>query len=135
MIKIPFKIWGVANGIVFCIFTIALFPYGIGIGFIALLYSCIFSLPVIVFLYFLHRFLQRVKGPTLFSWIILFLGTAFSAFVPYYFFLLFFKDLSGELNFILPLSFISGYSAVLFFSPALHYLFQTFQYQNDHENY
>ncbi|MDB5209156.1 MAG: hypothetical protein JWR72_4231 [Flavisolibacter sp.] len=135
MIKIPFKIWAVANTIVFSIFAIALFPSGIGIGFIVLLYSCIFSLPAILFLYFLLRFLQRIKGPVLFSWVILFLGASASAVVPYFFFHLFYKELSAELNFILPLSFISGYSAVLFFSPALHYLFQTFQYQNNNESY
>ena len=131
MIKIPFKIWAVANAIVFGLFAIALFPSGIGIGFNALLYSCIFSLPAIAFLYFLLRFLQRSKGSVLFSWLILFIGATASAVVPSFFFHLFYRELSGELNFILPLSFISGYSAVLIFSPALHYLFQTFQYQNN----
>jgi hypothetical protein len=135
MIKISFKIWAVANVIVCCIFAIALFPGGIGMGLTALLYSCAFSLPVIAFLYFLLRFLQWMKGPVLFSWTLLFLGAGISAFVPYYSFDLFFKEVSGELNFILPLSFISGYSAVLIFSSSLHYLFQTFQYQAENENY
>jgi hypothetical protein len=135
MLKIPFKIWVVANGIVFVIFAVALFPVGTGTGFLALLYSCIFSFPAIGLLYFLLRFLQLAKGPVPFSWVALLLGTGVSAFVPYYLFHLYFKEASGELNFILPLSFISGYSAVLLFSPALHYLFQTFQYEAENENY
>ncbi|HZH63253.1 MAG TPA: hypothetical protein VEY10_00085 [Flavisolibacter sp.] len=135
MIKIPFKIWAAANAMVFCIFAIALFPLGIGVGFTALLYSGILSLPAILLLYCLLRFLQHVKGPVLFSWLILFLGATASAVVPYFFFQLLYKELSGELSFILPLSIISGYSAVLLFAPALHYLFLTFQYQAENENH
>ena len=135
MIKIAFKIWGAANLIVFLVFAIALFPSRIGVGITALLYSSLFSLPAIAFLYLLLRFLQHVQGPVLFSWLVFFIGTAVSAFVAYYFFHLVFKEIISELNFILPLSFISGYSAVLIFSPALHYLFQTFQYERETETY
>jgi hypothetical protein len=131
MTKLSFKIWGIANLIVFAIFSIALFHTGIEVGLLAVLFSSLFSLPAILILNLLLRFLKHIRGGILFSWIVLLVGTALSAFVPYSLFNLWQSDLSGELNFVLPLSFISGYSAVLLFSPVLHYLFQTFQYENE----
>ena len=131
MTKLSFKIWGIANLIVLAIFSVALFHAGPGVSLLALLFSCLFSLPAILILNQLLRFLKYIRGSTLFSWMVLLIGTALSSVVPYLLFNLWQHDLSGELNFILPLSFISGYSAVLLFSPALHYLFQKFQYENE----
>jgi len=134
MLKISFKIWCIANVVVFSVFVISLFPGGFSIGFLALVFSCIFSLPAIACLYFLLWVLRYMHGNILFSWIVLLSGTAVTAFVSYYLFSLWSTETSGELNFILPLSLVSGFSAVLFLSPSLHYLLQKFQYESENDN-
>lgn len=134
MIRLCLKIWIVANLLVFLLFAISLFPGGFKTGTSAIFYSCLFSSPAIAFLYFLLRLLRYFRGHVLFSWILLLAGTALIAFVSYYLCNLS-TALNEELNFILPLSFVCGFSAVLFLSPSLHYLFQTFQYENEIDNY
>lgn len=129
--KICFKIWSVANGMVFLLFAVALSGKGMGLPFTALLFSCLFSLPAMAILYFLFCFLRRARGPALFSWIVLLLGTALTAFACYCLFNICYKEVATEMAFILPLSFISGYCAVLLFSPSIHTLFQTFRYENN----
>lgn len=131
MIKLSLKIWGLANGIVFLVFFFSSLPAGLGVGLLALFYSALFSLPAIVLSYFLLAFLRLAQGPVLFSWAVLLVVTALMAYVPYLLCTLWLSPLTGELNFILPLSFISGYSSILLLSPSLHYLFKTFYYEAD----
>ncbi|GAA4744288.1 hypothetical protein [Flavisolibacter ginsenosidimutans] len=133
MLKLCLKIWTVANLFVFVVFALLSFPHKIAMGLYAVCYSALFSLPAILLLYYLLKFLRIAHGGILFSWIVLLLGTAVVSFLSYYLYAHGMHDASGELDFVLPLSFVSGYSAVLFFSSPLHYLFQTFQYGN-HEN-
>lgn len=135
MLTMSFKIWGIANLIVFAIFAIALFPDGWTIGLLAVFFSALFSLPAVIIIYLFLQVLHRIRGTVLFSWAIFLFATAVTAFAAYALFNLWSGGKWHELDFILPLSLISGYSAVLLFSSSLHYLFLTFQYQNDNENY
>ena len=135
MFKLSFKIWILANLVIFFIFVISLFPNGFGPGWQAVLFSSLFSLPAIPVIYLFLRVLKRVHGHVIFSWLLLLLATGFMAYASYWLFDHWFGSDWRELNFILPLSLLSGYAAVLFFSPSLHYLFQKFQYENEPECY
>ncbi len=135
MIKIAFKIWSIANLIVFALFAFALFPQGFKIGLEAVLFSSLFSLPAILIIYLFLQGLHLIQGRVLFSWVILLIGTAFTAFACYSLFNFCSGSEWRELNFILPLGLVSGYSAVLILSPSLHDLFLKFQYQNENESY
>lgn len=135
MIKISFKIWSVSNLIVFALFAFALFPQGFEIGLRAVLFSSLFSLPAILIIYLFLQVLHLIQGRMFFSWVILLFGTALTAFVSYSLFNLWSGSEWSELNFILPLSLISGYSAVMILSPSLHNLFLKFQHQNENESY
>ncbi len=133
MLKICFKIWAVANLLVLTAFAFLSFPKGLLLGANAVLYSAPFSLPAIPVFYFLLKFLRFAREGVAFSWVVLLLATSGLSFLAYYLYVLLTHATADELSFALPLSFVSGFSAVLFFSPVLHYLFQTFQYGN-HEN-
>jgi hypothetical protein len=134
MLKLSFKIWAVANLFVFVVFAVFLFPHKAALGLYAVFYSTVFSLPAIFLLYYLLRFLRVARGGLLFSWIVLFLGTSIISFLSYYLYAHSLQQPDDDLDFVLPLSFVSGYSAVLFFSAPLHYLFQTFQYGSHESN-
>ena len=71
----------------------------------------------------------------MFSWLLLLLATGVTAYSSYCLFDHWFGSEWRELNFILPLSLLSGYAAVLLVSPSLHYLFQKFQYENEPDFY
>ena len=135
MFKLSFKIWILANLVIFSIFVVSLFPNGFQPAFQAIIFSSLFSLPAILVIYLFLGFLKLVHGNIIFSWLMLLLATGLTAFASYCLFDYWFGSEWNELNFILPLSLLSGYAAVLFFSPSLHYLFQKFQYENESECY
>lgn len=135
MLKLSFKIWLSANTIIFLVFVLSLFPQGFLPGLQALMFSSLFSLPAILIIYLLLQLLKFLQGNTIFSWIVILLFTGLTAYTSYYLFNRFFGSEWEELNFLLPLSLLSGYASVLFLSPVLHYLFQKFQYENEHEIY
>lgn len=128
MLKLSVQIWLVANLAVFAVFCLSLVP---GTGFTALLYSAVFSLPAILILYWLLRFLRHVREHRWFSWLVLLAGTGAGSLVAFALFRLAFPSLAGEAGFVLPLSLISGYSSVVLFSSSLQSLFLKFQYGND----
>lgn len=134
MLKLCLKIWAVANLMVLLVFAAPLLPHGAGLSLLALLYSSLFSLPAIALLYAVLVFLRFAQEGVWFSWAILLLGTALVSFIAYWLFRLFIHDAGNEFNFILPLSFVCGYSAVLLFSTQLHYWFQKFKYQRYENN-
>lgn len=133
MLKLCFKIWALANLLVFVVCLLLSLPHAFVLGLYALLYSAVFSLPAVPLLFLVLKFLRFARSGIVFSWIVLLLGTAAVSFLAYVLFTLATNEPAEDKGFILPLSFVSGYSAVVFFSPALHYLFQTFQYGH-HEN-
>lgn len=132
MRKLCFNIWLVANLFVFGVLALLFMQRGLAPAFRSLLYSAAFSLPAVFILYYLLKLLRWLGGGVWFSWSLLLFGASLACFLAYTLFRLTVQDAS-ELDFVLPLSFVSGYSSVVFFSPALHYLFLTFQYGN-HEN-
>ena len=135
MFKLSFKIWFLANLVVFLLFTISLFPNGFQPGLQAITFSSLFSLPAILVIYLFLQFLKLIHGNIIFSWIVLLIATGCTAYASYCLFDHWFGSEWRELNFILPLSLLSGYAAVLFVSPSLHYLFQKFQYENEPDFY
>ncbi|HVF97356.1 MAG TPA: hypothetical protein VM871_08555 [Flavisolibacter sp.] len=134
MLKICFKIWAAANLMVLVVFAVPLLPHGAALCFLALLYSSLFSLPAIALLYALLAFLRFAEGSVWFSWTVLLLGTAVISFIAYSLFKLVIQDAADELAFILPLSFICGYSSVLLFSAQLTDWFEKFRYQRYENN-
>ena len=132
MAKLCFKIWLVANLFVFAVLALLALPRGIAPAFEGLLYSSLCSAPAAFILYYLLRLLRWTRGGVVFSWTALIITTSLVSALAYGLFRVAVRDTS-ELDFILPLSFVSGFSSVVFFSPPLHYLFLTFQYAN-HEN-
>ena len=135
MLKLSCKIWMLANLVVFLVFVISLFPQGFKPAAQALMYSSLFSLPAIFIIYLLLRLLKFLHSTTAFSWMVFLLATGLTAYCSFYLFNLLLGNEWKELNFLLPLSLLSGYAAVLFLSPALHYLFQKFQYENETQCY
>lgn len=127
MLKLCVKIWAVANGMVFAVFGVFLLRQGLGAGLFSLLYSALFSLPALLVLYTLLRFLLFAQGSVWFSWAVLLGGTGLASYAAYALFRLTARDLS-ELDFLLPLSFVCGYSSVLLFSYPLHHWFEKFYY-------
>src|SRR5215203_4893662 len=135
MFKLSFKIWILANLTVFLIFALSLFPNGFQPGLQAIMFSSLFSLPAIIVIYLFLRFLKLVHGNIIFSWLALLMATGLTAYSSYWLFNHWFGSEWFELDFILPLSLLSGYAAVLLVSPSLHYLFQKFQYENEPDCY
>lgn len=134
MLKLCFKIWAVANLMVFLVVGILLLPHAAALSFLSLLYSSGFSLPAIFLLYALLTFLRFAQGGVWFSWAVLLAGTALISFLTYLLFQLATGEAIGELDFIFPLSFVCGFSSVLFFSSALHYWFEKFRYSRYENN-
>ena len=135
MLKLSFKIWSLANLVVFLVFAISLFPNGFKEGFTALFYSSLFSFPATIILYLFLVLLETIRTRIFFNWIILLTATGLTAYAAFLLFQFWFAEDAEELNFILPLSMVSAYAAVLFVSPSLNYLFQKFQYENETECY
>ena len=132
MFKLSFKIWLLANLVVFLIFAISLFPNGFQAGLHAVMFSSLFSLPAILVVYLFLRFLKLVHGNIIFSWIVLLIATGLTAYASH---ILFDHWFGSEWRELLPLSLVSGYAAVLFVSPSLNYLFEKFQYESESEGY
>ena len=135
MLKLSFKIWMLANLVVFLVFAISLFPNGFSYGFNALVYSSLFSSPAIIIINLLLLLLEHLKGKIVFNWIVFLFATGLSAYTSFFLFQLWFKENLSELNFILPLCMVSGYAAVVFVSPRIHYYFEKFQYENEAQYY
>lgn len=135
MLKLGFKIGALANLAVFLVFAISLFPTGFSYGLNAVLYSSLFSSPAIIIINLLLLLLEKLRGRILFNWIVFLLSTGLTAYVSFFLFRLWFKEDMTELNFILPLCMVSGYAAVVFVSPRLHYHFEKFQYENEAQYY
>lgn len=112
VLKLCCKIWAVANGMVFVVFGVFLLRQGIGAGLLSLVYSALYSLPALLVLYALLRFLSFAQGGFWFSWAVLLGGTGLASYAAYSFFQLTTKDVA-ELDFLLPLSFVCGYSSTL----------------------
>lgn len=135
MLKLSFKIWMLANLVVFLVFVISLFPNGFSYGLNALMYSSLFSSPAIIIINLLLLLLENLRGRILFNWIVFLLTTGLTAYASFFLFRLWFKEDLNELNFILPLCLVSGYAAVVFVSSHIHNLFEKFQYENEGQYY
>ncbi|HUC81890.1 MAG TPA: hypothetical protein VMR70_13295 [Flavisolibacter sp.] len=132
MLRISFKIWLLANLLVFGLFALSLFPRGFLVGWEALQFSALFSLPALLVVYGMLRLLKALRSAVVFSWILFLLSTGFAAFLSSRLFLQWSIGGEDDLSFTLGVALVTGYAAVIICSSSLHYLFQKIQY--GHEN-
>lgn len=77
-----FRIYATANLVIYLFFAIALFPEGLGIGIMAVLYSAFFSSPTLLLLWGCFALLKQYRTSATGNWILLLLAVGLCAFVP-----------------------------------------------------
>jgi len=75
------RIYLTANLIIYLFFACTFFPEGLAVGFLAVLYSIVFSLPALIVLWMCFNVIGRRKPNIFFSWILLLLSVAIGAFM------------------------------------------------------
>ena len=124
------RIYLTANLLVYLAFAFLLFPEGLGLGFVALLFSALFSAPTIPLLMGCFYLIRRYRPGLTGSWALLLFTVGSSAFLPLIGFALFDESIARDSTFFF-LSFGSAFGATALQSLYTNRYFKTNHYENE----
>lgn len=130
MLRIAFRIYVTANLLIYFFFALFLFPEGVGFGFIALLYSAVFSIPSLLVLYGCFYLAQRLRPSISGCWILLFLTVGIGGFLPIVLFSVLENDPFGDTTFLL-LSLGSAVGGTLLQIVSINRYFKILQHETE----